>query len=162
MKFFPIPFLEILPIAVAATALESRLGPAREVSTTRDPVVAPAGTVLRVRLNQTLEAGRSRPGDRFSGVLDTAVVCDQGEVLPRGTLVEGRVVILKEPGSQPGAVLALTLEDYQRNGRRFPVSTNVVARRIAPGTPSMGSRLSVAENSIMGFTLTGRLSVAAL
>jgi len=70
MKFFPIPFLEILPIAVAATALESRLGPAREVSTTRDPVVAPAGTVLRVRLNQALETGRSRPGDRSSGWVD--------------------------------------------------------------------------------------------
>ena len=158
--------LKILPMALTAASLSGcHTSTAVEASTTRNPVVAPAGTVLRVRLNQTLETGRSRPGDRFSGVLDTAVVCGENEVLPKGTVVEGRVVFAKEPGSQEAAVLGVTLEDYQRNGRRFQVSTNVVTRRIGPGVASTGSRLSVlsvAANSIVGFTLTGGLSVAAL
>lgn len=153
LQSFPIPILKILPMALTAASLSGcHTATSVEASTTRNPVVAPAGTVLRVRLNQTLETGRSRPGDRFSGVLDTAVICGANQVLPKGTVVDGRVVIATNPGSRDGmAMLALTLEDYQRNGRRLPVSTNVVTRKVATAADS---RLSVAANSIVGFTLT--------
>ena len=84
LQFFPRPVLKILPAGLTASLVLSvglsvlngchTTTTSVEASTTRNPVVAPAGTVLRVRLNQTLESGRSRPGDRFSGVLDTAVM----------------------------------------------------------------------------------------
>lgn len=70
MKNFPIPVLEILPAAAMAAALSGCLATtAVEASSTRDPVVAPAGTVLRVRLSQN---ARSRPGDRSNGIMDPA------------------------------------------------------------------------------------------
>src|SRR6266404_7181708 len=104
MKNFPISAEKILPAALVLgtgalgcailgfvsgchTATDSV-----EASTTRDPVVAPAGTVLRVRLAQTLDTGSSRPGDRFGGVLDTPVMSGSIEILPKGTPVEGHVV----------------------------------------------------------------------
>jgi hypothetical protein len=65
MKNFPIPALEILPVAVRAAALYGCRATVVEVSSTRDPVVAPAGTVLRAWLSQTLEAG---PGTGLGGV----------------------------------------------------------------------------------------------
>ena len=40
-----------------------------EASSTRDPVVAPAGAVLRGRLNQALYTERGRPWDRLEGVV---------------------------------------------------------------------------------------------
>jgi hypothetical protein len=162
LQSFPIAILKILPMALTAAGLTGcHSATAVEASTTRNPVVAPAGTVLRVRLNQTLETGRSRPGDRFSGVLDTAVLCGQQEILPKGTPVEGRVVTAA--GASRGAaeaVLAVTIDSFEMNGRRFPVSANVVTRRMAEGAPREGSRLSVAANSIVGFTLTDVLTGA--
>jgi hypothetical protein len=88
MKIFPIPVLEILPVAVMAAALcGCHATTAVEASSTRDPVVAPAGTVLRVRLNQTLETGRSRPGDRFSAVLDSTGAGDAGVTMPADSII---------------------------------------------------------------------------
>jgi hypothetical protein len=163
LQSFPIPILKILPMALTAAGLTGcHSATAVEASTTRNPVVAPAGTVLRVRLNQTLETGRSRPGDRFSGVLDTAVISGRQEVLPKGTLVEGRVVNAAGGSSRGAAesVLAVTIDSFEMNGRRFPVSANVVTRRMSEGAPRESFRLSVAANSIVGFTLTEVLTVA--
>jgi hypothetical protein len=85
MKNFPIPVLDILPAAVTAASLTGCQATTTtvEASSTRDPVVAPAGTVLRVRLSQTLETGRRRPGDRVSGLLDSG----SAVILPKRTMV---------------------------------------------------------------------------
>jgi hypothetical protein len=164
MKILPIPMFEILPVAVLATALSGcHATTAVEASSTRNPVVAPAGSVLRVRLNESLETGRSRPGDRFSGVLDSALLADAGQVLPKGTSVEGRVLAAREPVGQTRqrterAVLAVTLEDFKIGENRFPIAANVVTRT-APGAGPRGTRhVKLEADSIIGFTLTGIIS----
>jgi hypothetical protein len=161
MKILPIPMLEILPIAVMAAALSGcHATTAVEASSTRHPVVAPAGSVLRVRLNQSLVTGRSRPGDRFSGVLDSALYCGSAVVLPKGTTVEGRVVVAKESaraGQQ--AVLAVTLDDYlvkDANGaKRYPIAAGVVTRTASPADRNV----ALEADSIVGFTLNGILGI---
>ena len=100
-----------------------------EASSTRDPVVAPAGTVLRVRLNQALDTAQSRPGDRFEGALDSPVVAGGREVLPKGTAVEGHVV---DTGYRTGrAVLALALDSCELDGRSFALTSIPVTRAVA-------------------------------
>jgi len=140
-----------------------------EASTTRNPVVAPAGTVLRVRLDQTLETGSSRPGDRFSGTLDAPVISGNIEVLPKGTRVEGHI----EPqprGSNDHAVLAFALDCYERDGVWYAVSTNVVSKSgsaqenggeltVLPKSANGGAgAVSLPAKSIIGFTLTRMLT----
>ncbi len=177
MKNFPIPVLEILPVAVMAAALGGcQATTAVEASNTRDPVVAPAGTVLRVRLSQTLETGRSRPGDRFNGVLDSALVSGSVVILPKGTRVEGRVVTATQAGARDGrALLAVKLESYQVGGKWRPIATNTVTKAHevsksggvsgtgagsgtsgSPGAADVG--VTMPADSIIGFTLTGILS----
>jgi len=165
-QIFPILFQKILPVTLTVAALTSCQSTAVEASSTRNPVVAPAGTVLRVRLNQTLETGRSRPGDRFSGVLDSAVICASSVVLPKGTLVEGYVVAVKEPGRYDSrAVLAVKLENFLAAGNRYPIQANVVTR-IAGNEEAIANgnvraeipRVTLAAGSIVGFTLVGNLS----
>jgi hypothetical protein len=136
----------VVPIAILS-GCHSSTASVVEASTTRDPVVAPAGTVLRVRLSQTLETGRSRPGDRFSGVLDTAVMAGGREILPKGTVVEGHL----EPATG-GAALALRLDAYESEGVRFALETNIVARTRGPRSVP-GGRVLVPKQSIIGFTL---------
>ena len=82
MKNFPIPVEKILPAAIILSTASA------EASTTRNPVVAPAGTVLRVRLDQALDTRRSRPGDRVSGILDSQ---DCMQIVSKGTIVGKRV-----------------------------------------------------------------------
>lgn len=125
-KKFPISLQKILPAAIIAGVLTGcHSATSVEASTDRDPVVAPAGTVLRVRLNRALSTERSRPGDRFDGVLDSAVSSDVKEILPKGTKVEGHVVATREPGQ---SVLSVTLDWFECNGERRPLLTTVVTR----------------------------------
>jgi hypothetical protein len=161
LENLPISMSKILPMAFTAVSLTGcHAGNAVEASTTPNPVVAPAGTVLRVRLKQTLETGRSRPGDRFSGVLDTPVICGASEVLSKGTVVDGRLVVVKDGRPHEGAVLAMTLDDIENEGRRVAVSTNVVTRMGA--AEASGPHLAVAADSIVGFTLAEDFSFARL
>lgn len=136
-----------------------------EASTTRVPVVAPAGTVLRVRLSETLDSGRSRPGDRFTGVLDSPVMAGTMEVLPKGIVVEGHVLTARESGRNGDAWLVVTLDSYERGGRRYELATNAVARisRSAlahwrNNTNWKETRISLPAESIIGFTLTSTLA----
>jgi hypothetical protein len=178
MKNFPIPIQKILPVLIAGGALwvilgghHSLLGPASvapvEASTTRNPVVAPAGTVLRVRMNQALDAGHSRPGDRFEGVLDVPVMVGTEELLVKGTPVYGHVVTVGQDNGR--VVLGLTLDSCELPGRQIAISTSPVTRASGSrrtGRSSLGwklanegeQRVSVAAESIMGFTLTGTLT----
>jgi len=181
MKNFPIPIQKILPAILLGGALigifngrHSSIAPV-EASTARNPVVAPAGTVLRVRMNQALDAGHSRPGDRFEGVLETPVMAGTVEILAKGTPVFGHVVAAgrSESGSEAGTegrvVLALTLDSCELPGQEIAISTSPVTRisgrrrielsRSGWKLANEGEqRVTVAAESIMGFTLTGTLT----
>ena len=121
MKILPIPVLEILPVAVMPAAPSNRrITTTQEASTTRDPVVAPAGTVLRVRLHESLETGRSRPGDRSSGISASALLAGSLETLPNGTIMESADV---RPGAgcSGGSVISFGL-----NGHVIDLAAGVV------------------------------------
>ncbi len=152
MKILPIPVLTILPVAVMATVLcGCHATTAVEASSTRHPVVAPAGSVLRVRLSQTLDSGRSRPGVRFKGVLDSPLLCGSDLVLPKGTVVDGRVIAAK-PADQ-SSTLAVELLDFQAGTKLYPIAANVVTRT----TSSAMRHATLEADSIIGFTLSAGL-----
>jgi len=135
MNYFPALTGKILPAALIFSAILGITG-CQNASVSADtavpprvPVVAPAGSVLRVRLDQTLDTERSRPGDRFSGVLDTPLMADGKEVLSKGTIVDGHVLSAHASGRLKGrAVLSLTLDSCELNGSAVPVSTTTVVR----------------------------------
>ena len=57
----------------------------------------PAGTPLRVKLENTLSTFGSKTGDPFSGRVTEAVTVDGKTVIPIGTTVQGRVTKVNEP-----------------------------------------------------------------
>jgi hypothetical protein len=168
LKNLPIPFLKILPAAamlsLAAGCHTSTISV--EASTTRVPVVAPAGTVLRVRLSETLDSRRSRPGDRFTGMLDSPVMAGTMEVLPKGTVVKGHVLMARASGTEGEARLVVTLDGYERGGRQYALETSSVSRIAHPQAMKWFSsrmvwnvaRISLPAESIIGFTLTSTLA----
>jgi len=131
MKFFPAYLEKILPVTLVAAILAGCENAPVSAHTTlqRDPVVAPAGSVLRVRLDQALDAERSRPGDRFTGLLDSPLMVDGIQVLPKGTIIRGHVLNAKAQGPlQERGILSLTLDSCQLDGRILSLSTETIAR----------------------------------
>jgi hypothetical protein len=79
--------------AHATNTLASRNGSASAAVV--GPVVAtytlPRNQYFRLRMNQTLNSGTSRVGDRFHSTVVTPVYAGGVEVVPAGSIVEGRV-----------------------------------------------------------------------
>jgi hypothetical protein len=67
------------------------------------PVTAPAGTLVEVRLTQTLDSKTAEVGSRFTGVLEQPVGSEGAVVFERGTPVAGEVVASKGKGRFKGA-----------------------------------------------------------
>ena len=67
-----------------------------------EEITLPAGTQLQVVLETTLSTRDSKAGDPFRARLAYAVFANEREVLPIGTVMEGKVVNLKGPGRVAG------------------------------------------------------------
>ena len=104
-------------------------------STPRNAAPAPAppqeieltpGTIVAVRLTRTLSTAHDRAGDPFDAILDRPVVLDGREVLPRGTRFQGHVTTADASGRLNGrAVMALTLDSFTLDGRRYAIETSL-------------------------------------
>jgi len=89
----------------------------------------PSGTPIRVRLNQTLDTRRNRPGDRFTASLVTPVEAGGRVLVPKGTTFSGHVTTSSASGRLKGrAVIGLTLDSFEINGARYPVVTSKTSR----------------------------------
>jgi hypothetical protein len=87
-------------------------------------VVIPSGTLLRVRMEQTVDTRRNRAGDRFDASLIAPIVVDGNTILPRGTPFTGHVTEARPSGRLKGrAVLGVELDSFRLNGVDYPVET---------------------------------------
>ena len=90
----------------------------------------PAGTLFDVRLEETLDTQRNRAGDRFSATLRNPIVIDGRTVLAGGTRCEGHLVEAKPSGRFKGrAVMSVSLDSFDLNGRRYTIRTTSVGRQ---------------------------------
>jgi hypothetical protein len=95
------------------------------------PVVVPAGTVLTVRLGETVGSKASQPGQSFSATLAKPVEIAGQTVIPSGTAASGTVVDAKALGHfAGGARLELKLTSINVNGADQPITTAALVRTI--------------------------------
>lgn len=88
------------------------------------PVVVPAGTVLRVRINQAMDSRHTQPGTPFDGVVMSDVVIGGSVAIPRGAAVQGRVSDIQPGGDLRGrGWLALELTQVTLEGHPYPLAT---------------------------------------
>ena len=89
----------------------------------------PRGAIVAVRLEQALSTVRNRTGDIFEATLDEPVTVGGQEVLPQGTKFTGHVTRSQASGHLEGrAVLAMTLDEFETQGRHYPISTSPTQR----------------------------------
>jgi hypothetical protein len=93
------------------------------------PLVVPAGTVLTVRLGQSVGSKISSSGQTFTATLASAVLVDGRTAIPAGAAASGTVVDAKPLGRfKGGASLQLRLTSIAVGGSDQAISTSSVVR----------------------------------
>ena len=92
----------------------------------------PSGTIVHVRLLDTLDTKRNRAGDRFTATLDEPLVSGDRVIVPKGTAFQGHIVQARRSGRFKGrAAMALSLDSFELNGATYGLDTNRSARASA-------------------------------
>lgn len=145
-------------------------GPAQPAPPTADAL--PAGTLLRVRLDQTLSTDDSRVGQRFRTTVTESVVARNGQVVvPAGSVISGTVTGL-DPSERLGDQAAIRL-DFDRldiGNRTYPYSADVVEADVrttgevsrAAERAAIGAIAGAALGAIIGGDLAATLIGGAL
>ena len=95
----------------------------------------PAGTALKVKLENTLTTFSSKSGDQFSGRVTEAVMLDGKTVIPVGATVQGRVTRVSEPRRVAGKPTIGILPEavVLPNGERYALSATLVDTSVRRG-----------------------------
>lgn len=116
------------PAVTSSAPTTTAMAPAPPPAPPR-PVTIPDGTVLQIRMIDTIDSGTNQPGDRFRATLDAPVTIDDNVIIPHGADIEGRVAELKGAGHFAGKPqIALELTALSINGRRYALHTNQYSR----------------------------------
>ncbi len=112
-----------------ATGSGAQTGKSDVAAPALSDLVIPAGTHLRVRVNEELDTKRNRAGDGFSAVLETPILVGGTMALPQGTSFHGHVVASKSSGRLKGrALLSLALDGFELAGVHYTIDTSSHAR----------------------------------
>ncbi|HEY6248753.1 MAG TPA: hypothetical protein VI685_02265 [Candidatus Angelobacter sp.] len=96
-----------------------------------EPLVIPAGTVIIVRLGESLSSKTSQPGQEFAATVAQAVVADGKTVIHEGANARGTVIAAKSMGHfKGGALLEVRLNAVDIGGREHQIQTAAVARSL--------------------------------
>ena len=91
-------------------------------------IMIPAGVSVTVRINEALSSKKNNAGDRFTGVLESALSANGLVAAEKLSTVSGRVVSRKR--AMQGDELALELVSIDKpNGDRLNVATDLLLRR---------------------------------
>ena len=89
------------------------------------PVTIPDGTTLSVRMIDSVDSDRNKPGDIFHATLDAPIMVEDQVIVPQGADVQGRVATLKTAGHYIGqSQIALELTKLSFNGKTYPLTTD--------------------------------------
>ena len=95
-------------------------------------ITIPAGTVITVRLGETLSSKSSSAGQGFSATVAEPVAVDGKTLIEKGAAARGTVVDAKSMGHfKGGALLEVRLSSVSINGKETSVDTGMVARSVS-------------------------------
>ena len=91
----------------------------------------PQGTVLTVRLNESVSSKSNHTGDTFTAVIEEPVEVDGKVAVPKGSSASGTVTEAKARGKIKGsATLRLVLDSITIKDKEYDIRTTAVAREM--------------------------------
>ena len=96
---------------------------------TAKPITVPEGTVLTVRLGESISSKRNKAGDAFTATVVNPVQVEGKVVIPKGATATGTVVEAVPLGRfKGGARLRIALESINLGGSNYPIESSAVTR----------------------------------
>jgi hypothetical protein len=125
----------INPEPAAAPSANAVVPDRQEVATPPPPkppepkiFTIPDGTVLHVRLQDALDSGMNKSGDTFSALLDQDLTAEGNIVVPRGSVLTGKLSHVAQSGRVEGrASMALQLTGLSTAGRTYSIQTEILS-----------------------------------
>jgi hypothetical protein len=112
------------PVAAAPAASAPAPAPAEPPRPASQEFSINPGTILTVRLIDTIDTSRNRPGDIFHASLDAPLVSGDRVIVPKGAEVIGRLVQAKSAGRVSGrSEISLELTQIMVGGKAYPLQT---------------------------------------
>lgn len=142
------------PPASAPRPVSSRPALVRErseaVASQQPSVVVPAGTVITVRMIDSIDSDVNGAGERFRASLDDPLQVGEKIIAPRGSDVTVQVVRVQQSGKLTGRdEVAVDLYDISINGRKYQVASSSAevssgsrgarTAKVAGGTATLGA-----------------------
>ena len=94
------------------------------------PVTVPQGTVLSVRLTQTIDVDVAQAGATFKSVLDDPVMMNGKVIIPRNAQVSLQAAKVEQAGSMKGAdKITLKANHIAFGGKRYDIVTAYVEQK---------------------------------
>ncbi len=122
---------ETLGTTATDSTKESAKAPALMERLTSKPVTLPEGTVLTVRLGESISTKKNNSGDKFTATVETPVEAGGKVVIPKGASVTGTVAEAKALGKIKGAAtLRLVLDSVTIKDSKYDIQTSAVARSL--------------------------------
>ena len=87
----------------------------------------PAGTVLPVELNSSLNAGKDKPGNRITGTIKQDVPLPDGARIPQGSRIIGHVISAASATAGSPSRLSLRFDQVEVKGQQISVVTHLRA-----------------------------------
>jgi len=118
--------------AEAAPAPQAPTPPVRQPAT----VTIPAGTILVVRIDDSLSTEKNAAGDTFRATLDAPLIVDGMAIAERGARAQGRIVDCDKGGKVKGLArmtLSLVLLNTS-DGQKVRLETDTYAHEAKPST----------------------------
>jgi hypothetical protein len=120
------------------------------------PLTIQPGTLFSIRTSEPLDSHRLKGGETFQATLAQDMYQGQYLAIPRGAVVQGRVVGVKKPGALAGdAGFALQISSLSLGGQTYPVSTDTFA------TDTHGKGGYTAANTIGGAAIGALIGAVA-
>ncbi len=87
-------------------------------------VTVPSGTRLVIRMADSIDSNRHKAGHRFRGQLEGAIVIDGMTVIPRGSILHGRVTQASSGGRAVGSSsMGIEFTDVMIDDQLFEIAT---------------------------------------
>ena len=144
--------------AVAAPQQQAAAAPAPVVAArpAAEPIVLAAGTVLPIRLGETLASDKSQPEQKVLAELAEDVRAGDRVVLPAGSEVVGHVVIAQQSGRVKGrARLVVGFDEVRAHGKSYAIE---VARWDVTAESSKGRDAKIAGGAAAAGAIIGAIA----
>jgi hypothetical protein len=109
------------PIAAQSTGLIA------DHATKPDNLQLPVGTILPVRLNQSLSSKTARPGQAVTGRIMQDVPLPNNDKIPEGAKVTGAIVSVERAGNGTNGKISLRFDALEIHNRNIPIVANLRA-----------------------------------